>query len=66
MVITLNGKEETVSDPMTLSELLAIKQLKPESVVVELNLDIIDKDKLHEIEIQERDVIEILRFVGGG
>ncbi|MBU0990999.1 MAG: sulfur carrier protein ThiS [Proteobacteria bacterium] len=66
MVITLNGEEETVKGPITLFELLAEKRLKPESVVVELNLDIIDKDKLHDIKIRERDVIEILRFVGGG
>ena len=38
----------------------------PERVVVERNLDIIPKDELGNTIIQDEDVIEVLRFVGGG
>ena len=39
---------------------------EPERVVVERNLMIIPKDQLGNVIIQDEDVIEVLRFVGGG
>lgn len=66
MVITLNGKTETIERSMTIHDLLEEKSLKPETVVVEVNLEIIDRARFGETEIRDKDVVEILRFVGGG
>ncbi len=66
MIVTINGKEEQFTEPLTIFDLLKIKDVKPDGVVVELNMDIIDKKNLGDIYLKDRDVIEILRFVGGG
>lgn len=66
MIIIVNGKEETYSEPLTIFDLLKIKDVKPDGVVVELNRDIIDKNNFSGIQLKDKDVIEILRFVGGG
>jgi sulfur carrier protein len=66
MVITLNGQPENLDGSMTIRDLLEKKALEPDTVVVEVNLEIIDRDTFHETAIRDRDVIEILRFVGGG
>jgi sulfur carrier protein len=66
MVITLNGQPENLDGSMTIRDLLEKKALEPDTVVVEVNLEIIDRDAFHETAIRDRDVIEILRFVGGG
>lgn len=39
---------------------------EPERVVVERNLEIVPKEQLAQVVIQDEDVIEVLRFVGGG
>ena len=51
---------------MNLLEYLKEAGFEPERVVVERNLDIIPKDELGNTIIQDEDVIEVLRFVGGG
>lgn len=52
--------------PCTLSELLQQFELKPHGVVVERNRSIVRAEDLDRISIQNEDVIEIVRFVGGG
>ena len=49
-----------------LLEFLKETGFEPERVVVERNLMIIPKDQLGNVTIQDEDVIEVLRFVGGG
>ena len=38
----------------------------PEHLVVERNYEIIPKEQFASVTIQDEDVIEVLRFVGGG
>ena len=52
--------------PRTLTELLSGLSVTKEKVVVELNLEIVPKDKLGEITLKENDEVEIVHFVGGG
>ena len=66
MIVTINGKEEYFSETLTIYDLLKIKDVSPDGVVVELNRDIIDKKDFFHIELKDRDMLEILRFVGGG
>ncbi|MBZ4644567.1 MAG: sulfur carrier protein [Clostridium butyricum] len=66
MVITLNGKKETLENEMSLLDLLKSKGIDPNTVVVEHNYDIIGKENWGNIMLKENDVLEVLRFVGGG
>ncbi len=64
--LIVNGKAAQVTEPIRLSEFLAMRGLDPDSVVVEYNLAIIPKEDLGKTILKENDRLEILRFVGGG
>ena len=66
MQIILNGSEFELKEEMTISALLVSLEQKEQEVIVECNLAIIAKDKYDTTKIQRNDIIEILRFVGGG
>jgi thiamine biosynthesis protein ThiS len=66
MQIIVNGKPFEAAATLTLLELLRLKGLKPERVVVELNGEIVDKPRYGEVTLKENDTLEILGFVGGG
>ena len=64
-MVKINGEEKEIAGK-NLLEYLKEAGFEPERVVVERNLDIILKDELGNTIIQDEDVIEVLRFVGGG
>lgn len=64
-MVKINGEEKEIAGK-NLLEYLKEAGFEPERVVVERNLDIIPKDELGNTIIQDKDVIEVLRFVGGG
>ncbi|NSE52999.1 sulfur carrier protein ThiS [Coprococcus eutactus] len=64
-MVKINGEEKEIACK-NLLEYLKEAGFEPERVVVERNLDIIPKDELGNTIIQDEDVIEVLRFVGGG
>ena len=64
-MVKINGEEKEIAGK-NLLEYLKEAGCEPERVVVERNLDIIPKDELGNTIIQDEDVIEVLRFVGGG
>ena len=66
MDIVVNGKNETVDEGLTLSNYLKLKNLDPESVVVECNGTVVRKDEYMFCMIEAYDTLEIVRFVGGG
>ncbi len=66
MIVVVNGKETSVTVGATLLTLLEEKTIAPESVVVELNKDIIPADSFGETKLNDGDHLEVLRFVGGG
>jgi len=66
MNITLNGQTKTLKSIATLSELLKDLSLKPDTVVIELNTEIIQPDAYNAQTLNEADSVEIIRFVGGG
>ena len=64
-MVKINGEEKALAG----QNLLAYLQeagFEPERVVVERNLEIVPKEQLAQVVIQDEDVIEVLRFVGGG
>ena len=64
-MVTINGKPEEAAG-MSILSYLEKAGYRPETVVVELNLEIIPRDRLGEVHLTDGDNVEILRFVGGG
>jgi sulfur carrier protein len=62
----VNGKKFEFKSNTTISNLLNELGLKEDTVVVEINLEIIENEKYKSYIIKEDDVIEVIRFVGGG
>jgi sulfur carrier protein len=66
MQITLNGKNRDTAPDLTLLGLLEQLGINPGSVVVEKNLRIVPYSELQKESLEEGDMIEIIRMVGGG
>ncbi|WP_353684033.1 sulfur carrier protein ThiS [Thermodesulfovibrio sp. 3907-1M] len=65
MKVRVNGSDMEVK-ATTIAELLQELEINPQRVVVEVNLEIIKRDRFSEHKIKEGDSIEIVNFVGGG
>jgi sulfur carrier protein len=66
MFLRINGKQESIKDPLSLDALIAVKGLCPEKIVVEHNFCIISREDWPKITLKDQDMIEIVSFVGGG
>ena len=66
MTITLNGNQTDIDESSTISGLLEKLGVEADSVVVELNTEIIKPDVYTSSQLGDGDVVEIIRFVGGG
>ncbi len=66
MRIRLNGKDREVHGGHTVRSLLDELELNPGMVVVELNRDILERDRYADVPVREGDTIELVHFVGGG
>ena len=66
MQICVNGNLEDVAPGLNIKEYLTKKGLKPESVVIELNGQVVKREQWERIVLKENDELEVLRFVGGG
>lgn len=66
ITIRLNGKDEAINEGLSLAALLQKLEIKSETVAVEVNLDIISRDKRADCVLKQGDEVEIVKFVGGG
>jgi sulfur carrier protein len=71
MNLHINGEETTIEaalggDPFTLASLIESLAMKPDRVAVELNRDIVPRDRWPETLLKDGDRLEIVHFVGGG
>ncbi len=66
MEIIVNGKKELLEKQINIIELLELKGISPNTVVIEYNFDIVKKEEWGNIQLKENDKLEVLRFVGGG
>lgn len=64
----VNGKNITLEqlESNSIQALLSFLKLKPETVAVEINHAIQNKDKWSDVSLKEEDKVEIIKFVGGG
>ena len=63
--VKINGEAKEIAGK-NLLEYLKENGFNPEHLVVERNYEIIPKEQFASVTIQDEDVIEVLRFVGGG
>ena len=64
--VTVNGQSRRVADGTTVAQLLQQLTVHPQQVVVEVNVQIIKREQRETAILQPGDVVEIVRFVGGG
>lgn len=65
MQILLNGQQVQIKS-RTLRELVVEKDIAPEAIVAEVNLQLIKKEHWQQYLLNEGDTVELLSFVGGG
>lgn len=64
-MVSVNGQMKDI-DGSNLYQYLLNEGFELSRVVVEYNLNIIPSNELAEIVVKDGDVVEVLRFVGGG
>lgn len=65
--VQLNGETVKLSEEVnTVNDLLSFYQLQDRIVVVEINMDITEKENYQSTILCDGDKIEIIHFVGGG
>ncbi|MBS4538593.1 sulfur carrier protein ThiS [Clostridium sp. D2Q-11] len=62
----VNGKEMELANGITILDLLDKLEIEPDKVVVEVDLEIIDKSEYNNKKLSSNSKVEIIRFVGGG
>ena len=71
MNLYINGEECTFTrapggDPFPLAALIESLSMKSDRIAVELNRDIIPRDRWPQTQLKDGDRLEIVHFVGGG
>ena len=67
MKLQINGEEKSFDLPMpTVAALIDTLSMKPDRVAVELNREIVPRDRWSASPLKEGDRLEIVHFVGGG
>jgi sulfur carrier protein len=64
--VMINGRPEALPDACTVEKLLLSKSIDPACVVVEVNKNIVQRERYSSSVVLPGDMVEILRFVGGG
>ena len=64
--IKINGKNRLINRKTSLKTLLKTFKLPINKIAIELNQEIVDKEKISKIELKNKDKIEIVHFIGGG
>jgi len=64
--IKINGKFSIINDNLTLLDYVKKLKVPLKKVAIELNEEIIDKNRLSKIKLKKNDKIEIVHFIGGG
>jgi sulfur carrier protein len=66
MEITCNGETKQIPPKITLGTFIRDLDLNPDTIVAECNGRIIKKEEYDSLVLQEGNVLELIRFVGGG
>ena len=66
MQIKINGEVQLFSEGITLLQWLQDQGEDGNTIIVELNAQIITQEALKDVILQEGDQLEVFKFVGGG
>jgi thiamine biosynthesis protein ThiS len=66
MNLIINGEDREFDSPLTISSLLESLGMKPDRVAVELNRELIPRERWNATQLTDNDKLEIVHFVGGG
>ena len=66
MKLIVNGEDREFSSVSTVSALLDQLGMKPDRVAVELNGDLVPRERWDQTQLSDGDKLEIVHFVGGG
>ena len=66
MNLSINGNERSVLNVETLGALIEQLGMKSDRVAIELNRQIVPRDRWPETPLKDGDRLEIVHFVGGG
>ena len=64
--IQLNGDLYEINDGTSLNELLNKLKIQKNKVAVEVNGEIVEKNKYSNLILNKNDKVEIVQFIGGG
>ena len=63
--IVVNGKEEQIADELTIAQFLQGKGVS-ETALVERNMEIVKRDRYHDVQLQDGDELEVVQMMAGG
>jgi thiamine biosynthesis protein ThiS len=66
MKLTINGEDRTLPSAGSLDALVEQLGMKSDRVAIELNREIVPRDRWPQTSLQDGDRLEIVHFVGGG
>ena len=66
MRLQINGDEREFPGELTLSSLVEQLGMKPDRVAIELNREIVPRDRWATTPLKDGDRLEMVHFVGGG
>jgi sulfur carrier protein len=64
--VTVNGEARELRDGATVDELVTLVGFAGRRIAVEVNLDVVPRDRIAQHVLRDGDVIEIVQFIGGG
>lgn len=65
--INVNGKEQTINESLSLSELLVINNVaEPSMVSIQVNGSFVVREDYDTTKLNENDEVDFLYFMGGG
>ncbi len=64
--VVVNGQERTVPSGCTVAELLTLLDLRPQTVAVEVNRELVPRARHASHVLQQGDQVEVVTLVGGG
>jgi thiamine biosynthesis protein ThiS len=66
MNLIINGEDRQFDSALTISALLERLGMKPDRVAVELNRELVPRERWPGTQLTDDDKLEIVHFVGGG
>ncbi len=66
ITLTVNGKPRDLEGPQNLVDYLEALGITQRAIAIAYNGDIIQKNELQEVTLEDGDKLEIVRAVGGG